>query len=283
MAIGARTFVRENFSVFTTGIGNLLANATVAKYNAGLASPDQVLIGNVDRLYTALVGVLALLGLWRCVRAGRWRAVLPASLLVVTPVVALAANNYGGEVVFRVYLFALPFLAFFAASLFERRTTLRRGALLDASRAVVVLGLLAGFAVSYYGKERSNYFSPAEVRTIKSFYQSIPKNSLVVSAAGNLPWPLRNYNGYENYLFTTDKAAVVRKIERDPVTTLARDLGGPRPSYLVFATSDAAQVEMSGAMPPGDYARIEHAVLSSPLFHVVVNSAGVTIVTLAGR
>ncbi len=102
MAIGARTFVRENFSVFTTGIGNLLSNATVAKYNAGLASHDQLLIADVDRLYTAAVGVLALLGLWRCVRAGRWRAVLPAVLLIAAPCVALAANNYGGEVVFRV-------------------------------------------------------------------------------------------------------------------------------------------------------------------------------------
>jgi GT2 family glycosyltransferase len=283
MAIGARTFVRENFSVFTTGLGNLLANATVAKYNAGLASHDQLLVADVDRLYTALVGVLALCGMWRCLRTGRWRAVLPAVLLVVAPMVALGANNYGGEVVFRVYLFALPFLAFFVATLFEARTSPRRSALLDVGRGLVVLALLAGFAVSYYGKERSNYFPPAEVRTMESFYAAIPADSLIVSAGGNFPWPLQRYQGYENYLFTTDTTAVVNRIERRPVTTLARDLGGPRPSYLVFAASDDALAEMTGAMPPGDYARIEHAVLSSPRFRVLLNSGGVTVVSLAGR
>ena len=43
----------------------------------------------------------------------RWQ---PAACLTVTPVLALFASSYGTEVVFRVFLFGLPFVALFAAS-----------------------------------------------------------------------------------------------------------------------------------------------------------------------
>ena len=34
----------------------------------------------------------------------------------LSPLPLIVANSYGGEMVFRVYLFALPFVAFFAAA-----------------------------------------------------------------------------------------------------------------------------------------------------------------------
>ena len=45
-------------------------------------------------------------------------AAQPRAALTIAAVPMLAVTSYGGEVIFRVYLFALPFLAFYAATLF---------------------------------------------------------------------------------------------------------------------------------------------------------------------
>ncbi len=305
IAIGARTFVSENLPVFYDALGHILQNAAISKYNAGQASADQLLVGDADRLLTLALILLAAAGVLRCLRSGRWRSMLPAALLLVMPAGAVFGNNYGGELLFRVYLFELPFLAFFSAVFLAERggavrararlSTLRSRAAarrarrprnapgwLDAARGLAFAALLAGFVVSYYGKEKSNYFPPAEVHAIDQLYSVAPHGSMIISAAGNLPWPLHDYQDYVNYLFTTDTKATVRSIEQHPVTVLSRDLaGGRQKRYLVFATSDAAIVNMTGAMPRGDYGRIERAVLASPLFHVLIHNSDVVVLTLA--
>ncbi|MDA8297727.1 MAG: glycosyltransferase family 2 protein [Actinomycetota bacterium] len=282
IALAARQFMAYNLPSLTQGIGHFFSNATVNEYNAGQASPDQLLIGHVDRAFTALVIVLGVLGILRRWRQGRLRPLLPALLLVIVPGAALGANNYGGEVVFRVYLFALPFLAFFGATLFESTGRAALAWFRNLARAAVAFFLLGGFLVSYYGKERSNYFPPKEVQAVEAFYHQAPPGSLVITADGNIPWPLEGYNTYRNYLFATGTKASVRQIVRHPVRTLSLDLSGPEPSYLVFATSDAYSVEMTGALPKGAYRRIEAAVLASPRFRVVLSNPYVVVVTRPG-
>ncbi len=282
IALAARQFMAYNLPALSQGIGHFFANATVNQYNAGQASPDQLLIGQVDRVFTGLVIVLGLLGIVRRWRQGRLRELLPALLLVIVPGGALGANNYGGEVVFRVYLFALPFLAFFGATLFESTGQKALGWFRNLARAAVVFLMLGGFLVSYYGKERSNYFPPKEVQAVEAFYRQAPPGSLVITADGNIPWPLEGYNTYRNYLFATGSKASVREIVRHPVRTLSLDLSGPEPSYLVFATSDAYSVEMTGALPKGAYHHIEAAVLASPRFRVVLANPYVVVVTRPG-
>lgn len=278
---GAYDFVSRNVSTLTSSFGQLLQNATVAKYNAGQANPDQLLISHIDRAYTLAVILLGVIGIIRYWHQHRLRPLIPAVLLIIVPGGALAANNYGGEVVFRVYLFALPFLAFFAASVFETRRphpSARRSLLFSAGLTVTMLALLGGFLFSYYGKERTNYFPPAEVRAIEAVYAQAPPGTMIISAANNIPFPLERYDAFTHYTFTADSAASVNAIVRHPVSTLLRDLSGPRPSYLIFAWSDAAAVKLTGAMPPGSYARVEKAVRDSHLFTVVAHNRYVLVV-----
>jgi hypothetical protein len=51
-------------------------------------------------------------------------------------------------------------------------------------------------------------------------------------------------------------------------------------AYLIFSPTDAAQIEMTGILPPGQYRAIERDVLSSPEFETVLSQGGVLVLTL---
>jgi GT2 family glycosyltransferase len=279
---GAHIFVERNLPALTSSFGHLFSNAVVAKFNATQASPDQLLVSDIDRVYTLALIVLGLVGIVRFWRQRRLKMVLPAALLVAMPGFALVANNYGGEVVFRVYLFALPFLAFFGATVFHSRQSApsrRRTALLGVGYGVAMVALVLGFLYSYYGKERSNYFPKAEVSAVERLYRHAPAGSLIISASDNLPFPLERYPTFKYYTFTAAGRNAVQQIVRHPVAVLSRDLSGPGASYLVFAWSDQAAVHMTGAMPLGSYVRVENAVRASHAFKVIADNRYVLIVT----
>ena len=285
IAIGARTFMKQNIPSLIKGFGDLLSNTAVQMVNPGQASSLQLFGSEVDRLLTAAVILLGVVGfLWRW-RSGQQRAWFPAALLCASPMLALAANSYGGEIVFRVVLFALPFLAVLAASLFvpAHYRGRRRSSWHNAARLVVVAGLLGGFIVSYYGKERTNYFPPQEVRSLAALYRLAPPGSLIIAATGNQPWPLENYQTYSDYYFTADTPQVLAEVIKHPVSVLAHDLTSRRNAFLVFDTTDDAVIESTGLMPRGAYGAVERAVLASPRFKVLLKNPTTVILELASR
>lgn len=110
------TFLQENFyNDFMQTIGRLFSNFDSNIVDISQASPGQVLVNRITLGLTASVGILALLGGIRRLRSGNWD--LTAALLVLAPTTVLVATSYGGEIVFRVYLFSLPSMAFFVAAL----------------------------------------------------------------------------------------------------------------------------------------------------------------------
>ena len=96
--------------------------------------------------------------------------------------------------IFRIYLFGLPFVAFYAAAAFFPREISRRSegqpkrrwtalgarVALPVALPVVLLLLVPGFAAGYYGKEQANYFSPQEVSAAQFVYGIAPRGSLLI-------------------------------------------------------------------------------------------------------
>ena len=285
IAFAARTFMKQNIPSLIKGFGDLLSNTAVQMVNPGQASSLQLFGSEVDRLLTAAVILLGAFGfLWRW-RNGQQRAWFSAALLCASPMLALAANNYGGEIVFRVVLFALPFLAVLAASLFvpARHRPGRRHRVHNAARLAVVAALLGGFIISYYGKERTNYFPPEEVQSFSALYRLAPPGSLIVAATGNQPWPLENYETYSDYYFTADTPQALADVIKHPVAVLAHDLTARKDAFLVFDTTDDAVIESTGLMPRGAYGAVERAVLASPRFKVLLRNSTTVVLELASR
>jgi GT2 family glycosyltransferase len=277
--LAARGFLSTNFSSIAASFGRPDSNAQANLLNLSHASPGQVVVAQIDRLLSASLWILGMVGVWR-----RWRTRhgdLPLVLLALAPLPLIVANSYGGEMVFRVYLFSLPFVAFFAAAAFFPRVGAGRSRYFPAVLTGISLVLLVAFLFSYYGEEQVNYFSPQEVAATSWLYAHAPAGSLIVGPSGDLPWEYRNIESYSDYWFALDTPKGRQEILADPVGSLHADLSNPRypASYLIFSRAQAAEVDTTGLMPAGSVSRIERDVLASGLFRVVFENANATIVT----
>ncbi|HEU5355453.1 MAG TPA: glycosyltransferase [Actinocrinis sp.] len=154
----ARQFMVTNLHSLVQALGALDANLGSGFIGLGSVSRDQALIAWIDRGLTAFVFALAVAALIRRPRLRR----SAAAGLALCPLLLGGLGNYGGEMIFRIYLFALPGLALLAAAivLAPARGGPRRGSLvtlirLTIRRALLPLvstALLAGLVFSYYGK-----------------------------------------------------------------------------------------------------------------------------------
>jgi hypothetical protein len=95
-------------------VGRLFGNFNANFIDLSRASQGQRWVALMGRGLSFFVGALAIWGGLKQLRLGYWD--LSFILLVLAPAPMIAGNSYGGEMVFRIYYFALPFMAFFAAS-----------------------------------------------------------------------------------------------------------------------------------------------------------------------
>jgi GT2 family glycosyltransferase len=288
----ALAFFKMQLPAMEQTFGNLLANSQAG----GGTTPTglgPVTVSYLDRGLSALVALLAVAGVLR--HPPLRRAGLPLLLLGVSPIPLAVANNYGGEMIFRVFMFALPGLSFFAAAALQPsppngRTTSwarqptaapvqrRRTAVL----AVTVLAvLMAAFYPSYYGKDRVNYFPPGEIRLVDRLYAIAPPGSQIIAATPDFPDAYRNYQQYTLWWLSDDDPATTAALLADPAGYLAgqKQTGwihqqDPRAySYVVFTRAQSADVAMDGLLPAGSIQRIEASLNASPRYRVVLRNA----------
>jgi hypothetical protein len=171
-------FVGTHFTVIqpgSTGAGAIGRNLDAALPGAALSfyAPAAVM---------GLIGVLAIIGAVRRIRQGKRD--LAAACLIAAPVLGAGLQSYGGEGGYRAFLFALPWLAFFAAAACARgpsqspvvRIGFRR--VLAATSAVGVCLLFA-----YFGQELVNRISPDDVRAATWYELHAPPGSVRLNLA----------------------------------------------------------------------------------------------------
>ncbi|WP_234373407.1 glycosyltransferase [Streptomyces sp. H-KF8] len=324
---------RDWVPVATTAVIFLAWCATAALPFLSAAMPDMIravgdIGGNVERGYGATpTGAGALAGSWAArllsgsvlllALAGiRWQPVLryramPLLVITAAPLPMLVASSYGSEMIFRVLMFMLPGVAFFAAAALlpkvrtlaaaeaeaeaaaesgarrEAEPPARRGAgaRLRTGFGIRVWGpllvLLAGtaaFVPSYSGKDRINYFPPQEVALVGQLFDEAPEGSLVVAANRNYPLAYASYGSIDHYWFLEDDRGHVDEIVRDPAGTLAADMTGvdrPSRAYFLFTQGQLANSEMNGQLTGAQLNGVLESVAASPRFRLVAeNGAG---------
>ena len=270
------SFIRGNLASIVDSFGSLDANATGPLAGAATAGSQQQVIAYADTAAAAFVALLALAAvlLHKDLRRSS------AFLLALAPLPLLAANNYGGEIVFRVYLFALPGAAFLAAILL---LSPRRATRPQAVAFLLVSALmLAGFVMPYYGKEAENYFSPAEVAATYFMYQTAPPGSMIVGATGDYPGGSLDYEYYNQVSWLEGLTARDRlAIEHDPVRALQDLLStSATPAYFILTKSQEAEIEIEGLVPPATLEHIEQIPGTAPQFTVIYRNADAVVLEL---
>lgn len=279
---GASDFVVDNVVDLVEGLGAPVANAEGNLTSARL-NDAQALVSQAGRGVVVLVALLALVGVVRAWRQDR-RAMLTPLVLLACPAVLLGANDFDGEILFRVYLFALPMAAWFGARALLDLPGLRGGFAALAPLAVSLV-LLPGFLLAHFGKDGHYVFTPEEVAAATWLDEHAPPGSLLIEGSRNYPDQFLNYEHFRYVPLDREPVEGQRRILRRPVRVLAEWMSDPRDAaaYVILTRSQAREHDALGYRPPHLVQRLWRQLAASPRFTVAYENRDAVVFTLTER
>jgi len=227
-------------------------------------SPDHQVVVYARLGFTGLAWLLAGLGVVRRVFHGRWD--VTAAALAVAPFPLFLVQAYGGEMLLRIALFSLPFMALLGAYAFLPRRTDRLGVASITMITVVSVALMGGFMLTRYGNERLETFTRDEVAAVKELYAVAPPGATLVGVSGNLPWKATRYDEYR-YRPIGDDAYYGR------LDAMMTDLAAQPNAYLIVTRGQEAYAEMILGATPAEWEAFRRSIFATGRFEVVYENA----------
>jgi len=283
----AITYLNGHINELANDVGAV--NSTVSSSVSGriTGSDGHETIVQIRLVTMALLWVVALFSFLRSGRRGELSPGLLA--LAVAPFPLLAMQSYGGEVVLRIALFSMPFMAFAGAALFvshdrDRQRDRPASTLAMAALACFAAVLLFAWPFNRYGNERMDYYPKAEITGMAQLYRIAPAGSALFAASWALPWRYEHYADYYYYSSLSEDPEInLDEPDRQKLArTVAERMGKAEAerAYLVIANSTIAQNDLFGPWEPGAQVRLEQTLTRSPLFRVVYKNPDTTIFQL---
>ena len=250
-------------------LGQTVADLTDTLVDTSTVDTGVAVVVWAGRALTAGAVLLGGLGWIRRLRVGTRDGVVCA--LLIAPTLTLGATSYGGEAVFRVFFFALPFLAFFCAALFFPAAHKGNGAATALAFGLLSGLLILGFLLANNGKDRQYRFTPDEVAAALWLYGRSQPDTLLVEAARSYPSQFMNYENFTYLPIANESGAERIEILADPARILNRWFSAPqwRDGYVILTRSQQAYVEALGVMPKGSLDQLALDLMSSPDFLLV--------------
>ena len=279
----ADPFLKSNGLVFKHHFLDFFANLDSNTVNISNATPGHAFISLVARGMTVALFLLAIGGGLRRLHAGHRD--LKVALLAVAAFPMFLVQDYGGEMIYRVYLFSLPWLAFLAASFFlpgkkPDGKSQRPSWKASFSVLLVSLLLLTGFSTVYYGNERMNNYSQAELTAARYLYQTAPTGSILIKVNFSFPYKFEpNYNQYVEFAMVNDpneihQGYVITDVE--DIVNLVTEFKYPA-GYVVFSRSQREYAELSGVVSLPWVDQLENQIRRSTYFQLVYSNQDVQI------
>ncbi len=276
----ADPFVSKILAEIVGQVPSLNADTLSKMARFELLSPGQRWVSIASRGLTATIAAMALLGGARRLALGRVDGV--AALLTMVPLPLLFATSYGGEIIFRLYFYALPFLAFFAGAVFYPSAQRGRSPWINCVLWLICPVLILGFLLANNGKDRQYRFSPLEVMAANWLYSTAPPQSLLVEGSRNYPSQFRNYENFNYVPISEETPAATAEILADPVAVLGRWLGeAPNGGYIIFTHSQIASLEDLGVVQAGALETVIAKLIASPRFDLVYSNRDAKIFRLS--
>ncbi len=257
----AQSFLVGHAAMVIGSFGLLGSTLTMNVSDRVIGSQGHLVISKMRLVMTGLVWGLAVLSGWRRERAGYKD--LSFILLAIVPFPLLAAQDYGGEMLLRIYLFALPFVIFFVAALFYAPLPRLSGRWMTLALIVLNLVLLGGFLFTRYGNERNDYISKAELDGVRYLYSVAPPDALLMKSWDGGPWHFQDYEQYDvASLVSDDLSSYAENADAQGVLQFVQQEGKAH-AYMVFMSSERATFDSSSGYPPGRLQLLEHRLLAT--------------------
>lgn len=281
---GALHYTLPNLVDLISEFGNVVDNANQtlekSKTQTSLTGLQVVWGGR----FTVLVAVAAsLMGAWR--HRTKDGVLLTSSTLMLLPGILVLTTGFGGEVLFRAYLFATPFIALLAAQACLPRTGrgFPNGSLVTA--VFIVALITPGFLLGYYGKEQQNYFTPTEVEASHWVYTHSQPESLLVEGSTNYPGRFVDYDKFTYVPLDREPEDGSSDLLDDPAAKLTDWLADPRyaDAFVLITRGQKISVESEGIMAPDSLSLIEDSLRQSDNFMVVFETRDAAVFALSPR
>ncbi len=268
--------IAHNFGGLFSG-GNPIQNASGSRGTAH--GGPQAATALIVRGLAACMWLLALAAIAR-----RWRSlgrVAFTAVLAFSPFVVLLAQSYGGEAIYRVYLFSAPWCALLiAGSVYELGRPLLRWMLAGGVCGAALFAGLQGL----YGPVAVNAVTHDELAASAWLYAHTPPGSLIVLAADDFPaLDTADYNARELKVMPADPQIGEAWLDEGNVSEVESWVAGlgHQSAYVVVSHGMAAYANYFGA--PAGFTRLAHALPTAPGWTVVYRNADVTIYRLTVR
>ncbi|MGF9647884.1 glycosyltransferase [Pseudarthrobacter oxydans] len=184
-------------SAYLVGNPPLLEGGLLAAIDANVVDR---LSGTAGHMLVVQVRVVLTIVLWALATAGavrdwrRGRLDIRVVLLAVTPLLLFPVQLYGGEMLIRVSLFALPFIALQACSVLlpadgSTRPSIRRA----VGLALTCLLLAAMTVTGRFGNAQYDVFTDNEIAAVAAAQRLAPPGSMMISASTPTPWRSEAY------------------------------------------------------------------------------------------
>ncbi len=263
--------ISQQFGGIFSG-GNALANAS---------GKSGVIHSYGAELFTAKIVRALAIGMWLltlAVVARQWRrlgrVVIPA-VLAFSPFILIFVQNYGGEAIYRVFLFSSPWCAFLiAGELVKIRAVAWRWLAVTCACSIALAAGLQG----QYGPTMVDGFTRAELTASLWLYGHARPGSSLILAADNFPaLEVANYNSYNLDVIPADPQEGGGWLTEANAAEVDRYIAslGNHPAYVVLSRSMAAYTNYFGG--PHGYARMASAVSRRPEWVVIYRNADTTI------
>jgi hypothetical protein len=272
--------VAEQYGLFDLNVaGNVTGNAK------SWGTDGQRFSALVARCLALSVWSFALLAVWPARR--KLGAVLVPVVIGFSPFVALAGQSYGGEAIYRVFAFSLPFAALLIAGVWVKE---RRGVFVAVLSGVVLAAATLASLQGLQGQIAVHQVPTADVKAAQYFYANAQPGSTLVLMARNFPTRLTGNYGDFNKGRTMDVALIddpvfinrINGAELPVIEEYIRHLG-TRDNYLVVSTQMAEYTDYFGMLPEGSTASLESALRTSTNWFPFYQGDGVAIYQLSQR
>ena len=259
------SYVEKSQDLFGS-LGNPFRNLHGARPDGSVVMTGRRLTALAAPLLILCLWMLAFIGVTRRVRGGRPTAVLV--LLAFSPLLIALVQSYGGEAVFRIYLFSLPWIALLGATALDFRPP-RRLLWPALGIGTVLLGAVGLFLGTVFGAAELYTVRSGEVQASQYFYDHAAPGGVLTLIAPN--FPTRVGDRYDKFTTAGDNpvdllttvpklrhrvlsAANLPRVER---FVADQSGGGAGSHYLVLSTGQQVFAEVLGLLPPGSLASLD--------------------------
>ena len=276
----AAPFVALALPIEMRGLSSTVLELNSQLIDLSVVSHGQATVALISRALTVAIILAALLGGVRRLVLGYREGI--AAGLAAAPVPILAITSYGGEAIFRTYLFALPFLSLFAIWLFYPTARPRHPVPSALAAAMLALSLAIAFVFANNGKDRQYAFAPEDIAVMQRLYAALPERTLIVEGANFSPSLFRDIERVTRVSIADEPRQSRDDLVARPAATLAHWMDDDRykAAFVVITRNQKAYVDDMGIMRTGDLDRIEQALLASPRFRLLYAAGGTSIFTL---